>query len=178
MQSMIVMPDNHEYEDISAVFQRKTNIPQLISAIDGTHIPILLPTDGYRDFINLPGASNDAAVLKNSNLYKNCNLLIPPIGYTKSNRLTPEEESFNVYLNSGRVCVEIAFGKLKARWLIKRIDIHYSYVPHIISACCILHNIVETHKEKFLQAWEYINESNVNQQPESLRTQDLDNFNA
>ncbi|KAL6419032.1 hypothetical protein ACFW04_014100 [Cataglyphis niger] len=124
MQSMIVMPDNHEYEDISAVFQRKTNIPQLISAIDGTHIPILLPTDGYRDFINLPGASNDAAVLKNSNLYKNCNLLIPPI------------------------------------------------------ACCILHNIVETHKEKFLQAWEYINESNVNQQPESLRTQDLDNFNA
>lgn len=107
-------------------------------------------------------------------------LLLPWLikGYIKSSRLTPEEESFNVYLNSGRVCVEIAFGRLKARWrrLIKRINIHYSYVPHIISACCMLHNIVD--KEKFLQAWEYINESNVNQQPQSLRTQDLDNFNA
>lgn len=40
----------------------------------------------------------------------------------------------------------------------------------------MLHNIVD--KEKFLQAWEYINESNVNQQPQSLRTQDLDHFNA
>lgn len=103
-------------------------------------------------------------------------------GYVKSSRLSPEEESFNAYLNSGRVCVEIAFGRLKARWrrLIKRIDLHYSYVPHIISACCILHNIVETRKEKFLQVWEHIvNESNTAmQQPQSLRAQNLDNLNA
>ncbi|KAL6433636.1 hypothetical protein ACFW04_006617 [Cataglyphis niger] len=167
-------PDNHKCEDITAVFQRKTNIPQLIGAIDGIHIPIFPPTDGYRNFINrkgwpsiilqaikliidynifrfrnifygVSGASHDAAVLKNSNLYKNCNLLIP------YNRLTPEEESFNVYLNSGRVCVVKVFGRLKARWrrFIKRIDIYYSYVPHVISACCILHNIVEIHKESF-----------------------------
>ena len=28
-------------------------------------------------------------------------------------RLTPEQESFNVYLSSARVIVEIAFGRLK-----------------------------------------------------------------
>lgn len=72
-------------------------------------------------------------------------------GYTKNTQLTPMEESFNVYLNSGRVCVEIAFGRLKARWrrLLKRNDVHYSYVPNIISACCILHNIVQAYNERF-----------------------------
>lgn len=78
-------------------------------------------------------------------------------GYTKSSRLTPEEESLNVYLNSTRVCVEIAFGRLKARWrrLLKRIDVHYTYIPHIISAAFILHNIVEKRKETFLPAREH-----------------------
>lgn len=30
--------------------------------------------------------------------------------------LKPEEDSFNAYMNSARVSVEIAFGRLKARW--------------------------------------------------------------
>lgn len=101
-------------------------------------------------------------------------------GYTKSDRLTPEEESFNVYLNSARVCVEIAFGRLKARWrrLLKRIDVHYTYVPHIISAACIIHNIVETRKELFLSTWERtVTEVQAEiQQPEPIRARNLDNF--
>lgn len=100
--------------------------------------------------------------------------------YTKSARLTPEEEFFNVYFNSARVCVEIAFGRLKARWrrLLKRIDVHYSYVPHIISAACILHNIVETRNETFLSAWEHaVTQVQAEiQQPESTRARNLDNF--
>ncbi|XP_032686452.1 protein ALP1-like [Odontomachus brunneus] len=198
MSSCITMPDKNECHKIATVFEKKTHIPQLIGAIDGTHVPILPPSDGYRDYINrkgwpsiilqavvdhnyrfrniycgTPGSCHDAAVFQTSQLYKNYNLLIPeetktvlnvsvpyliigdpayPLlewlikGYTKSARLTPEEESFNVYLNSARVCVEIAFGRLKARWrrLLKRIDVYYTYVPHIVSAACILHNIVET----------------------------------
>ncbi|RLU16139.1 hypothetical protein DMN91_011898 [Ooceraea biroi] len=103
-------------------------------------------------------------------------------GYTKCNQLTPEEESFNAYLNSGRVCIEIAFGRLKARWrrLLKRIDLHYTYVPYVVSACCILHNIVEERKERFLQTWQQaVDELNVQfQQPRSLRARNLDDFNA
>lgn len=61
-------------------------------------------------------------------------------GYTKSSRLSPEEESFKAYLSSGRVCVEIAFGRLKARWrcLLKRLDIHFTFVAKIVTVCCIL----------------------------------------
>jgi len=103
-------------------------------------------------------------------------------GYTKTVRLTPEEESFNVYLNSARVCVEIAFGRLKARWrrVLKRIDVHYTYIPHIISAACIVYNIVETRNEKYLPAWEHaiIEEQAEIQQPELTRARNLDNFNA
>lgn len=49
------MPDSDECEHIAAVSQRKTNIPQLIDANDGTHILILPPSDGYQDFINHKG---------------------------------------------------------------------------------------------------------------------------
>lgn len=92
------------------------------------------------------------------------------------------EESFNVYLNSGRVYVEIAFGRLKARWrrLFKRNDVHYSYVLNIISACCILHNILETHNERYISAWEnVVHEVKLQfQQPQPIRARDLNNFNG
>ena len=68
-------------------------------------------------------------------------------GYVGRN-LTPEQESFNVYHSKARVCVEIAFGRLKARWRIlrKRIDVNYQMAPKIVTACCILHNFLETRK--------------------------------
>jgi len=49
------MPDYNECEIIASHFEKKTHIPQLIGAIDGTHIPILPPSDGYRNFINRKG---------------------------------------------------------------------------------------------------------------------------
>jgi hypothetical protein len=69
--------------------------------------------------------------------------------------VTAEQESFNVHLNSARVVIEMAFGRLKGRWriLLKRIDINYLFVPNITSACCILQNLLETRNETFLQQW-------------------------
>jgi len=55
MHQWIVMPNNDECEQIAASFEEKTNIPQLIGAIDGSYIPILPPSDGYRDYINRKG---------------------------------------------------------------------------------------------------------------------------
>ncbi len=37
-------------------------------------------------------------------------------GYTHSLYLTPEQESFNVFLSSARTTVEMAFGRLKSYW--------------------------------------------------------------
>lgn len=69
--------------------------------------------------------------------------------------ITQEEESFNVYLSRGRVVVENAFGRLKARFrcLLKRVDINYKFTPKIVFTCLILHNIIETNKDKFVQNW-------------------------
>lgn len=51
--------------------------------------------------------------------------------------------------------MEIAFGRLKARWrcLLKRIDVHHSFVPQIVATCCTLHNIVETYNDEFMVNW-------------------------
>ncbi|XP_012542552.2 protein ALP1-like [Monomorium pharaonis] len=129
-----------------------------------------------------PGLAHDAAVFKKSNLFRNYKHLIPqktvalngveipfmimgdpayPLlpwllkGYTRCRDLTPKEESFNVYLNSGRVDIELAFGCLKARWrrILKRIDVHYTFAPQIVAACCVLYNIVKHYKQEFKYAW-------------------------
>ena len=51
--------------------------------------------------------------------------------------------------------VENAFGHLKGRWrcLLKRNDTATEDVPTVISACCVLHNICEVHKEQFDDTW-------------------------
>ncbi|GLV33321.1 uncharacterized protein CBL_11760, partial [Carabus blaptoides fortunei] len=190
---------------IALKFKEMSNIPQILGCIDGTHIPILPPENGFRDFVNRkgwpsyncqavvdhncqfrdicvkhPGNTHDAAVFKDSGLFKRFATIIPqecvdfngmkipymivgdpayPLltwlmkGYPGS--VTPEEESFNVYLNKARVVVEQAFGRLKGRWriLLKRIDVHYTFVPNIVSACCILHNFLENEKEIFVPQW-------------------------
>lgn len=75
--------------------------------------------------------------------------------YTMFHQLTPQEESFNVYLEMGHAHAKTAFIRLRARWqcIIKRPYLHSSFLPHIVAACCVLHNIVETRKEKFMQQW-------------------------
>lgn len=58
---------------------------------------------------------------------------------------TNEEVIFNNMLRSARNPIECAFGRLKARWQIlnKRIDMGLLFVPSIVYACFVLHNICE-----------------------------------
>ena len=81
-------------------------------------------------------------------------------GYPATFRPTPaasssEQESFNVYLSSGRMSIENSFGRLKGRWrrLQKRIDHDVSMVPRMVTACCVLHNFCEFQKERYCDAW-------------------------
>lgn len=154
-----------------------------------------------------PGSTHDAKVLRDSGLYNSADTLIPRLctsingvdipcfllgdpaypllpwlikGY--KGKLTAEEESFNVYHSRGRVVVENAFGRLKARFrcLLKRIDINYEFVPQLVNTCVILHNIIESKKEKFLQSWltaveEY---NNIFPQPKKTLLRGYDSLEA
>jgi len=75
--------------------------------------------------------------------------------FAHSLTLSREQKHFNYTLSRARVVVEIAFGRLKARWrrLSKRMDIHIDNVPHIVTACCVLHNCCEVHGDSFNEDW-------------------------
>lgn len=206
-EKIIRMPDESEAQNIANNFEKITHIPQIIGAIDGSHIPITPPLEGNADFKNrksyfslilqaivddqylfrnvscrVPGACHDADALRESSFYKNRETMMPkgtrlvdnmeipffligdpayPLShwllknYEYNANISPAMDSFNVYLNSGRIVVENAFGRLKGRWriLLKRTEIHYSFVPTLVAACCILHNICEMSKEGFSNHW-------------------------
>ena len=75
--------------------------------------------------------------------------------YPNNGHLTREHKRFNYRLSKARVVVEHCYGRLKGRWrcLLKRLDIDTCDVPKVVSACCVLHNICETHKEMFDEEW-------------------------
>ena len=56
---------------------------------------------------------------------------------------------------STRVVVEHAFGLLKGRWrcLRTRLAVDVSRVPELVTACCILHKILQLHSEEFDSQW-------------------------
>lgn len=58
-------------------------------------------------------------------------------------------------LSGIRVVVECAFGRLQARFrcLMKRLDMDHRNVPHVVAACCTLHNIIEERGDPFNARW-------------------------
>ena len=51
--------------------------------------------------------------------------------------------------------MECAFRRLKGRWrcLLKRNNSHLSFVPAIVTTCCVLHNLCEVHGDGFDDDW-------------------------
>ena len=51
--------------------------------------------------------------------------------------------------------VENAFGRLKGRWrcLLKRMDFKLENVPHVVSACIVMHNMCELYGDNCLEEW-------------------------
>lgn len=107
----IFLPKGHELENIINTYKRKWGFPACFGAIDGTHIPIIAPTQNHADYINRkgyhsvvmqavvdckylfrdivigwPGSVHDARVLSNSEIFK--------IG--EQNKLSPADYHVNV----------------------------------------------------------------------------------
>ena len=74
-----------------------------------------------------------------------------------SSTLTSQQKHYNYRISRARTVAENAFGRLKARRrrLMKTNETCVVYVPTIISACCVLHNVCEVHGESLN---EFLNE--------------------
>ena len=55
IRQLIRVPSDEEAVEIAGWFEAAHRIPQIMGIIDGTHIPILPPSDGYSDFVNRKG---------------------------------------------------------------------------------------------------------------------------
>lgn len=55
IHQFIKVPTREEARTTARHFKEKFHLPQVIGCIDGTHIPILPPSDGYKDFVNRKG---------------------------------------------------------------------------------------------------------------------------
>ena len=75
--------------------------------------------------------------------------------FQDNGNLTPQQKKFNYRLSHARVVVEHAYGRLKGRWrcLLKRLDVDIANANNVIAACCVLHNICETHGDHFDDDW-------------------------
>ncbi len=55
IKNLIKVPNEDEASQCAQRFEEKYHIPQIMRLIDGTHIPVLPPSDSYKDFLNRKG---------------------------------------------------------------------------------------------------------------------------
>ncbi|XP_036326949.1 putative nuclease HARBI1 [Rhagoletis pomonella] len=113
-REFLYFPALEEAKKIAAAFEKLTNLPNIVGAIDRTHIPILPPNDGYQDYVNKkgwpsivtqavvdnnylfrdvsvksPGGTHDEDVFKNSGLFNYSSQLIPNYASDVNGMQTP-----------------------------------------------------------------------------------------
>ena len=73
--------------------------------------------------------------------------LIKPFPYENNMQFRPK--IFNLALSQARVSIERAFGMLKGRWrlLLGKLQLEPSFASDVVTACTILHNICQEHRE-------------------------------
>ncbi|XP_067022925.1 putative nuclease HARBI1 [Acropora muricata] len=144
-----------EAETVAATgtFAELSELPNIVGAIDGSHVKIKAPKDSAVDYFSryqqhdfiiqavvngltlfldfacaYPGSMHDARVLRRSAIFGRAG--------------DGDEIKFNKELSSARVKVECAFGLLKSGWRVlqKRFDSGIDAVKTAI-ACAVLHNL-------------------------------------
>ncbi|XP_043213620.1 protein ANTAGONIST OF LIKE HETEROCHROMATIN PROTEIN 1-like [Amphibalanus amphitrite] len=79
MADYIQLPSAAEAIEIARRWEAKWSFPQAYGAIDGTHIPITAPSDGFRDYVNRKGwpSIQLQAVCDDRYLFRNINCGAP-----------------------------------------------------------------------------------------------------
>ncbi|KAJ1215206.1 hypothetical protein NDU88_002815 [Pleurodeles waltl] len=139
MRSYIVFPQVEDLPTVKGDFYALGHIPNIIGAIDGTHVALVLPAHCPSTFAGDSG-------------YPNLSWLLTPV----RNPRTRAEERYNEAHGRTRRVIERTFGLLKARFRCLHMtggSLYYSpkKVCQIIVACCMLHNLALQRQVPFLQ---------------------------
>ncbi|XP_024866356.1 protein ALP1-like [Kryptolebias marmoratus] len=113
-------------------------------------------------YVGWPGSVHDSRVLRHSPLYRQSvypppgHFILADGGYPCLQRplplITPYKrplqgvgaQGFNTRHSRARSIIERAFGMMKTRFrviFLQALEVHHTFVPHVITACCVLHNI-------------------------------------
>ncbi|KAL3685224.1 hypothetical protein R1sor_003246 [Riccia sorocarpa] len=152
---------------VSPSFLRRCGLLNVAGAIDGSHIKIRYPKRLHaRDYFNrkrdqsivlqaicdhdsefldiscdAPGSSTRPYLLGDQGYAMHSWLMIP---FSINNRSSAEHQLYNKKHVQGRLCIERAFGLLKARFRILEHGITSSleWAAKLVHATCVLHNII------------------------------------
>ncbi|XDV32124.1 hypothetical protein PO909_003013 [Leuciscus waleckii] len=172
LRIFVLFPGNKPVRAIKEEFNRITGFPNVVGCIDGTHIPIIAPSENEADYVNRRSIHSinvqiicDAAhIITNMEAKWPCSVHDSRMyrESTLSNRLEratlitpyPEPEPgpqqrFNMAHCRTRARVEMTIGLLKANFQC----LHHLRVTHeracdIIAACVVLHNIATIRGEQ------------------------------
>ncbi|CAI5687591.1 unnamed protein product [Oreochromis niloticus] len=113
-------------------------------------------------YVGWPGPVHDSRVLRHSPLYSQSvypppgHFILADEGYPCLQRplplITPYKrpvqgvgaQRFNSHHSRARSIIEHAFGMMKNRFraiFLQALEVHHTFVPHVITACAVLHNI-------------------------------------
>ncbi|XP_022797524.1 protein ALP1-like [Stylophora pistillata] len=136
-------------------FEDLSRLPNIVEAIDGTHIPINAPRESVVDYFsryqhhdfNIEAVADgillfldfSAGYPGSDSAYPISPWLQKPLPEATRDR---SEIKFNRELSSARVKLQCVFGCLKSRWRIlqKRLDSDIKFSVPIAVACAVLHN--------------------------------------
>eukprot|EP00794_Sanderia_malayensis_P002277 gene2277-2621_t len=146
------------------MFENLSPLPNILGAIDGTHIEIIAPENSTVDFFNSSDSSISCQGVCDGNMifmsmlnsmvsiapylvgdaaYPLSDWLIKPFPYEKNMQYGPK--MFNLALSQARVSIERAFAMLKGRWriLLGKLQLEPSSAADVVTTCTVLRNICQ-----------------------------------
>ncbi|CAL1685158.1 unnamed protein product [Lasius platythorax] len=139
---VIQWPKHQHAIEVMNNFEKISGFPNVIGAIDGSHIRIRAPKIDSVSYINRKGDfPNDSHIIGDAAYPIHPHVMVP---FRDNGFLTIPENNYNYCLSSTRMVIERAFGLLKMRFRMLLDCVPLLGIKHIaefIIACCVLHHI-------------------------------------